>query len=64
MSKIAAPALILKADAQGVLRQENEATASLLPNGRIVHVPGAGHCARRDQKAVALGILRTFLAEF
>lgn len=50
-AKIAAPTLILKADAQGDLRRENEATARLLKNGKIVHIEGAAHNVRRDDLA-------------
>ena len=28
----------------------NEATARLLKDGTLVHIEGAGHCVRRDQK--------------
>jgi len=61
LAKITAPTLILKADAQGDLRQRNEAAAGLLANGRIIHVAGAGHCVRRDCKAKALQAVREFL---
>jgi pimeloyl-ACP methyl ester carboxylesterase len=60
---ITAPTLILKADAQGELRRENDAVARLLPRGRIVHVDGAGHCVRRDRPEVSLKLVREFLAE-
>lgn len=63
LAKITAPTLILKADAQGDLRQQNEAAAALLANGRIVHVAGAGHCVRRDRKAETLQTVREFLGE-
>ena len=60
--KITAPTLILKADAQGDLRQENEKTAALLAKGKIVHIEGAAHNVRRDEKQKALETLRAFLA--
>jgi pimeloyl-ACP methyl ester carboxylesterase len=60
--QITAPVLILKADAQGDLRKENEQTASLLKKGRIVHIQGAGHSVRRDQKQRLLEVLKPFLA--
>lgn len=62
-AQITAPTLILKADAEGDLRKQNEAVASRLPKGRIIHVAGAGHCVRRDRKAEALQAVREFLAE-
>jgi pimeloyl-ACP methyl ester carboxylesterase len=61
--KIPCPVLILKADAEGELRQENEKVAAKLPQGRIVHVKGAGHNVRRDQKQLLLDALRSFLGE-
>jgi len=60
--KITAPVLILKADAQGDLRKENEEVAALLPKGRIVHIEGAAHNVRRDEKQKTLDVLRPFLA--
>ena len=52
--KVTAPVLILKADAQGDLRRENEEVAGLLKKGRIVHIEGAAHNVRRDQKQKTL----------
>ena len=60
--KITAPTLILKADAQGELRKQNEETARLLKNGKIVHIEGAAHNVRRDQKQRTLDVLKPFLA--
>jgi pimeloyl-ACP methyl ester carboxylesterase len=60
--QIMAPTLILKADAQGDLRKENEQIASLLKKGKIVHIEGAGHSVRRDQKQRLLEVLKPFLA--
>ncbi len=62
-AKITAPTLILKADAQGADRRKNEEVAEILKNGIIVHVEGARHNVRRDQKARLLKALRTFLGE-
>ena len=62
-TKITAPTLILKADAQGETRAQNEAVADLLSNGRLVHVEGAGHCVHRDQMDRSLAVLKAFLAE-
>jgi len=62
LPKITAPTLILKADAEGDLRKENEETAALLPKGKIVHITGAGHNVRRENKTMALNTLRAFLA--
>jgi pimeloyl-ACP methyl ester carboxylesterase len=61
-AKITAPTLILKADAQGDVRQQNEAVAAKLRHGKIVHVEGAGHNVRRENKTQTLEVLRAFLA--
>jgi pimeloyl-ACP methyl ester carboxylesterase len=60
--KIAAPTLILKADAQGDLRKQNEEVAGLLQRGKIVHITGAGHNVRREGKDQTLEVLRAFLS--
>jgi pimeloyl-ACP methyl ester carboxylesterase len=62
LPKITAPTLILKADAQGDVRTQNEAVAALLPKGRIVHVTGAGHNVRRENAAQTIEALNAFLA--
>jgi pimeloyl-ACP methyl ester carboxylesterase len=61
-AKIAVPTLILKADAQGDLRKQNEEVASRLRKGKIVHITGAGHNVRRENKAQTLEVLRAFLS--
>ena len=60
--KITAPTLILKADAQGDLRKQNEEVASRLPRGKIVHIEGAGHNVRRENKAQTIEVMKTFLS--
>jgi pimeloyl-ACP methyl ester carboxylesterase len=62
-AKITAPTLILKADAQGELRQQNEKVAAILKQGQIVHIAGAGHNVRRDEKQRTLDAVRPFLAK-
>lgn len=59
--KITCPVLILKADAQGELRKQNEEIAALLKHGKIVHIEGAAHNVRRDQKQRTLAVLKPFL---
>jgi pimeloyl-ACP methyl ester carboxylesterase len=61
-SKITAPTLILKADAQGDLRKQNEEIASRLPRGKIVHIEGAGHNVRRENKAQTIEVMKAFLS--
>jgi pimeloyl-ACP methyl ester carboxylesterase len=60
--KITAPTLILKADATGDLRKQNEEVAGKLRKGKIVHITGAGHNVRRENKAQTLEVLRAFLS--
>jgi hypothetical protein len=48
--------------AQGDERKKNEEVAKLLKNGKIVHVEGARHNVRRDQKARLLKALKAFLS--
>jgi pimeloyl-ACP methyl ester carboxylesterase len=61
LAKITAPTLILKADAQGDLRKQNEAVAARLPRGKIVHIEGAGHNVRRENKAQTIEVMKAFL---
>ncbi len=60
-TKVTAPTLILKADAEGDLRKQNEEVAGRLKSGRIVHITGAGHNVRREGKEQTLQVLREFL---
>jgi pimeloyl-ACP methyl ester carboxylesterase len=62
LPKITAPTLILKADADGDVRRQNDEVASLLRHGRIVHITGAGHNVRREGKEQTLHVVREFLA--
>lgn len=61
LPKITAPTLILKADAEGELRTQNDETAKLLPKGKLVHIKGAGHNVRREGKEETLTVLKEFL---
>ncbi len=63
-AKIVAPTLILKADASAEVRQQNDKTAAILKHGQIVHIEGAGHNVRRDEKQRTLAVLKPFLAKF
>ena len=60
--KITAPTLILKADAQGELRKQNEEVAKRLSRGRLVHIEGAGHNVRRENKAQTIEVMKAFLS--
>lgn len=59
--KIIAPTLILKADANEENRKKHLKTAELLPNGKLVHIDGAGHLVRLDKPAETESQIRAFL---
>lgn len=55
------PTLVLKADADPRSRADHLAVADRLADGRLVHVPDAGHCVFRDRYEPAVAELRAFL---
>ncbi|MFB6141325.1 MAG: alpha/beta fold hydrolase [Halosimplex sp.] len=59
---IRAPTLVLKADADETEREREREIAEYLPDGRLVHVDGAGHCVFWDEREPATEELRAFLA--
>lgn len=60
---IEAPTLILRADADEAGRERERDLAAHLPDGRLVHVDGAGHTVFRDARETATAALRRFLRE-
>ncbi|QLH78941.1 alpha/beta hydrolase [Halosimplex rubrum] len=58
---ITAPTLILKADADEAEREREREIAAFLPDGRLEHVDGAGHCVLWDERERATEELRAFL---
>ncbi len=60
--KITAPTLILKADADGDLKKQNEQVTGLLKTGKIVHIKGAGHNVRREGKEETIQVLKAFIS--
>jgi len=60
--KITAPTLILKADADEENRKQHQEIAAFLPNGRLVHIDGAGHLIRLDKPAETEREMRAFLS--
>ncbi len=60
--RITCPVLILKADADEITRQKNEAAAAKIARGQIIHVAGAGHNVRRENWADTIRYLDEFLA--
>ena len=61
LSKIAAPVLILKADAPPEIRKSNEEAAKVIQHGKLVHVDGAAHNLHHDQRKRTVDELDTFL---
>jgi pimeloyl-ACP methyl ester carboxylesterase len=64
--RITCPALLITADPErGAIVTPEEAAAlqALLPQVRVVPIPGAGHNIRREQPARYLEVIRAFLAE-
>jgi pimeloyl-ACP methyl ester carboxylesterase len=59
---VEAPTLILKADANDAEREREREVAAFLPDGRLEHVDGAGHCVFWDERERASEELRAFLA--
>ncbi|MEW6235117.1 MAG: alpha/beta hydrolase [Candidatus Omnitrophota bacterium] len=60
--KIAAPTLILKADAEEAERKKHLELAALLHHGKLIHVDGAGHLIRLDKPEITVRLIREFLA--
>lgn len=66
IEQITCPVLLITGDpAQGALVTPEFATslAARWRHGRVAHIPGAGHCIRRDQPALFMQALRDFLAD-
>ena len=61
LSKITAPALILKADAPPETRTANDEAAKVLKNGKLVHIDGAGHNLHHDKRQRTVEVLTDFL---
>lgn len=61
--EIDAPTLVLRADGDADARERDRSTVDLLPDGRLVHVDGAGHTVFRDRRETATAELRAFLDE-
>jgi pimeloyl-ACP methyl ester carboxylesterase len=61
--RITCPVLILKADADPETRKKNEAAAATIPDGKIIHIPNAGHNVRRENWPATIRHLDEFLAQ-
>lgn len=62
--RITCPVLILKADANLLIRRANQKAVALIPHGEIIHVKGTGHNVRRDDFAATIQHLDKFLTQF
>jgi len=62
LGDVTAPTLLLRRDAGVEQRVEDLHIASELRNGRLVHVPDAGHCVFHTQYEAAFAELAAFLA--
>lgn len=62
LARIQVPALILKADAPPDVRKANEEAASVIPNGKLVHIDGAGHNLHHDELERTMEVLTEFLS--
>jgi pimeloyl-ACP methyl ester carboxylesterase len=66
LRRISCPTLLITADPErgAIVTEEGaEALRALVPQARVVHVPGAGHSIRREQFARYIEVVRAFLAE-
>ena len=60
---VTCPVLILKADANPHTKAANQKAATLIPNGKIIHVKGTGHNIRRDDFTATIQFVGEFLTE-
>jgi pimeloyl-ACP methyl ester carboxylesterase len=58
---VTVPTLVLRADGDETQRRRDRELADLLPDGRLVHVEGAGHTVFRDRRDAATRELWAFL---
>lgn len=62
LAGIPVPTLILKADASAEARTANAEAASVMQNGRLVHIDGAGHNLHHDELERTVEALTEFLS--
>lgn len=60
---IKVPAIILKADTSPESRKNNEELAKVMPNGKLVHVDGAGHNLHHDKLEQTTQLIKSFLSK-
>ncbi len=62
LAKIKVPALVLKRDEPADVRKEERKAASVMQNGKLVIIDGAGHNLHHDQLKRTVEVLREFLS--
>lgn len=62
LAKIPVPMIILKADASPEARKQHLEAASVMQNGRLVHIDGAGHNLHRDDVPRTVEVLKEFFS--
>jgi len=63
LATITAPSLILKADAPPDVRAANLKAASVMKNGKLIHVDNAAHNLHHDQRARVVQLVTEFLSK-
>ncbi|HYQ57557.1 MAG TPA: alpha/beta hydrolase [Draconibacterium sp.] len=61
--KIPLPMIILKADAPPETREAHQEAASVMQNGKLVHIDNSAHNLQRDQPERSAEVIRGFLSE-
>lgn len=62
LAKIQVPTIILKADAPPEVRQAHQEAASVMQNGKLVHIDDSAHNVQRDQPERAAEVIKAFLS--
>lgn len=62
LAEIQVPTLILKADADAEARRGHEEAASVMQNGRLVHIDGGGHNLQHDELRRTIEVIMEFLS--
>ena len=62
LAQIPVPMIILKADAPPEARQAHLEAASVMQNGKLVHIDNAGHNLHHDQLARTVEVLNEFFS--
>lgn len=63
LARIQLPMVILKADAPAEIREAHQKEASVMKNGKLIHIDNSGHNVQRDQPKKAAEVIRNFLSK-